>query len=62
MNRHNRAEPGFGEEDWHAEEEARLCGERGWLLGKYDSGAVSAAVFAVLKQIEIDIAWLQHKE
>jgi hypothetical protein len=41
--------------------EARLHDERSWLLGKYDSGAVSAAVFAVVRQIETDLAWLQHR-
>ena len=44
-----------------ADLEARLHDERGWLLGKYDSGAVSAAVFSVVKQIETDLAWLQHR-
>src|SRR5262249_27769815 len=34
--------------------------ERASLLARYDNGALSAAVFAVLKKLEIEIAWRQH--
>ena len=31
------------------------------LRARYDSGAVSAAVYAVIKRLECDIAWNEHK-
>ena len=31
------------------------------LRARYDSGAVNAAVYAVIKRIECDIAWNEHK-
>jgi len=34
--------------------------ERASLLAGYDNGALSSAVFAVLKKLEIEIAWRQH--
>jgi hypothetical protein len=34
--------------------------ERASLLARYDNGALSAAVFAVLKKLEVEIAWRQH--
>jgi hypothetical protein len=30
------------------------------LRARYDSGAVNAAVYAVIKRIECDIAWNEH--
>ena len=41
--------------------ETRLRDERDRLCARYDDGAIPPAVFAALKQIETDIAWLQHK-
>jgi hypothetical protein len=32
-----------------------------WVLAKYDSGAVSDAVFAVVKKLETDLSWLKHQ-
>jgi len=32
------------------------------LRARYDSGAVNAAVYAVIKRIECDIAWIEHKQ
>jgi hypothetical protein len=40
--------------------ERRLRTELEWLRAKYDSGAVSDAVFAVVKSIEAEIAWREH--
>jgi len=31
------------------------------LRARYDSGAVNAAVYAVIKRIECDIAWNEHR-
>jgi hypothetical protein len=31
-----------------------------WLKGRYDGGAVSAAVYTTIKRIESDIAWAEH--
>jgi hypothetical protein len=31
------------------------------LRARYDSGAVSAAIYVVIKRIECDIAWNEHK-
>ena len=33
-----------------------------WLRARYDSGAISGAVFETIKQIESDISWSEHKE
>ena len=34
--------------------------ERASLLTHYDNGALSSAVFAVIKKLETEIAWRQH--
>jgi hypothetical protein len=36
--------------------------ERASLLARYDGGALSSAVFAVIKGLEIEIAWRQHAQ
>jgi len=36
--------------------------ERASLLARYDNGALSSAVFAVIKKLEVEIAWRQHAE
>jgi hypothetical protein len=41
--------------------ERRLRDELEWLRAKYDSGAVSDGVFAVVKRLETEIAWRQHE-
>jgi hypothetical protein len=32
------------------------------LRARYDTGAVSPAVAAIIKSIEIDLAWLEHDQ
>lgn len=32
------------------------------LRARYDSGAVSAAIYKVIKELETDIAWAEHRE
>jgi hypothetical protein len=32
------------------------------LRAKYDSGAVSLGIYAVIKNLECEIAWLEHQE
>ena len=34
--------------------------ERASLLARYDNGALSSAIFAVIKKLEVEIAWRQH--
>jgi hypothetical protein len=33
-----------------------------WLRARYDCGAISAAVFTVVKRLECDIAWAEHQD
>ena len=35
--------------------------ELDWLRSRYDCGAVSHTVFEVVKNLECEIAWLQHE-
>jgi hypothetical protein len=35
--------------------------ELDWLRSRYDCGAISATVFVVVKNLECEIAWLQHE-
>jgi hypothetical protein len=35
--------------------------ERVWLLGRHDSGALAPQVYAIIKMIEISIAWLEWR-
>jgi hypothetical protein len=39
----------------------KLRDELSLLIARYDSGAVSPAVYAVIRAIESDIAWLEHR-
>jgi hypothetical protein len=39
---------------------AALRSELEWLRSRYDSGKVSPAIFAVIKAIEHEIAWIEH--
>jgi hypothetical protein len=32
-----------------------------WVRGRYDDGAISPAVFSVIRMIETEIAWLAHR-
>jgi hypothetical protein len=41
---------------------AVLRAELEWLRARYDDGKVSAAVFAVIRRLESDIAWAEHRE
>jgi hypothetical protein len=45
----------------NAGQSARLRAELALLVARYDSGAVSPAVYAVIRAIESDIAWLEHR-
>jgi hypothetical protein len=39
---------------------AALRCELEWLRSRYDSDKVSPAIFAVIKAIEHEIAWIEH--
>jgi hypothetical protein len=39
----------------------RKCTDLALLRARHDSGAVSAAVYVVIKRVECDIAWNEHK-
>jgi hypothetical protein len=41
---------------------AALRAELEWLRTCYDYGTISPAVFAVIREIETDIAWIEHYE
>jgi hypothetical protein len=32
-----------------------------WLRARYDSGVTSDAIYAIIRQLETDIAWAQHE-
>ncbi len=38
----------------------RLRAELALLRARYDSGAISPAIYAVIRKIETDIAWGEH--
>jgi hypothetical protein len=38
-----------------------LRAELEWLRARYDGGAISKAVFTVMKRLECDIAWAEHE-
>jgi hypothetical protein len=40
---------------------AALRSELAWLRARYDDGKVSPAVFAVIRKIETDISWTEHR-
>jgi hypothetical protein len=40
---------------------AHLRSELGALRARYDGGAVPAAVYAAIKELEVSIAWHEHK-
>jgi hypothetical protein len=40
---------------------AALRSELAALRARYDDGAISPAVFAVIRKLESDIAWAEHK-
>jgi hypothetical protein len=41
---------------------AALRSELEWLCARYDDGKVSPAVFAIIRKLESDIAWAEHRE
>jgi hypothetical protein len=41
--------------------EQRLHAELAQLRARYDDGAVSAGIAAVIKALEQELSWLQHK-
>jgi hypothetical protein len=53
--------PATTREEDVSRDENRLRDELEWVLAKYDSGAVSDAVFAVVKKLETDLPWLKHQ-
>jgi hypothetical protein len=38
-----------------------LRAERAWLLARYDGGKVSPAIFDVIREIETNIVWAEHR-
>jgi hypothetical protein len=40
---------------------AALRSELAALRARYDDGAISPAVFAVIREIETDISWAEHR-
>jgi hypothetical protein len=43
------------------EHEAALRQALAWLMARHDSGAISAATYAVVKMLETELAWRQHR-
>jgi hypothetical protein len=43
------------------DQESRLRDQRARLIAQSDSGAESAAVFALIREIEVELGWLQHR-
>ena len=41
--------------------EATLRDQLALLRARYDHGAVSSPIFAVIRQIEIELGWLAHR-
>jgi hypothetical protein len=41
---------------------ARLRDELRWLRARHDSSAVSPATLKVIRDLECDIAWAEHRE
>jgi hypothetical protein len=41
--------------------EARLRDQRDRLIAKCDGGAITPAVFSVIKELEVELGWLQHR-
>jgi hypothetical protein len=42
--------------------ERQLRDELEWVRGKYDGGGMPPALYSALREIEIEIAWMQHRE
>jgi hypothetical protein len=32
-----------------------------WVRARHDSGAISPAVFSVMRMIEVELSWLEHR-
>jgi len=41
--------------------EAALRSALGWIHARYDDGAVSPAVFSVIRMLEVELSWLAHR-
>jgi hypothetical protein len=41
---------------------AALRDERIWLLARHDSGAITPSIFKIVRSLEVDIAWAEHRE
>ena len=46
----------------HEKSAQQARSELALLRARYDGGAISPAVFAVIKKLEREIAWLEHTE
>jgi hypothetical protein len=44
------------------EDEKRLRDELEWMRGKYDDGAMPDAIYQVIRDLERNISWIQHKQ
>jgi hypothetical protein len=40
---------------------AALRDERTWLLARHDSGALTPATFKIVRSLEVEIAWAEHR-
>jgi hypothetical protein len=41
--------------------QATLRAELALLQARYDDGAVSQAIFSVIRELETELAWLEHR-
>jgi hypothetical protein len=35
--------------------------ERVWLLGRHDTGAVAPQIYLIVKMLEVEISWAEHR-
>jgi hypothetical protein len=42
--------------------EAALRAALAWVRARHDSGAISPAVFSVVRMLETELAWRQHRQ
>jgi hypothetical protein len=43
------------------ESTAALRDERTWLLARYDSGALTPTTFKIIRGLEVEISWAEHR-
>jgi hypothetical protein len=46
--------------DFPSHEQALRAGLE-WVRARHDSGAISPAVFSVMRMIEVELSWLEHR-